>query len=684
MSTQNRTNSSGGGWLTARSMLLAGAVVLVLGLAAIFLRPKKAEAGGGAFEVRRGDFLISVVEPGTLQAVNEVSVRSEVEGSARVIFIVPEGTYVKKGDLLVELDSAAAQDEVNQQRIAVEKAQFALIAAEKTLAIQKSVAESEIRAAELKLEFAEKDYQKFVEGEKLQELRKAENDVGSFKEKLAMDEERLTWSKKLYDQGFETKSNLDRDQLTHLQTQISLQMATNALWLLQTYDHPKMERQFQSAMQEAEAELQRVKDQAASKIAQYEADVRTQEITYDLSKDRLDRFQKQLTASRIEAPQDGLVVYAVSDNRFSSESLIEEGATVRNRQTLIKLPDISAMKLSVKIHESHINMIKPGLPAYVKLDSMPDQRFRGVVSRVGLLPDTTSRWGNPNLKVYATEILIRDPIPDAKPGISASAEIIVTNLQNVVTVPIQAVATRQGKPVVYLAGSTEAKPVPVQVGLYNTKFIEVVSGLEPGQKVLLAPPFDTRQKDLAGGIVGEGDVEASNLVAMAESFPVPGPGLDDNGNGLGGPEGGRRRGPPGMDQNGNTPDLGLGGQGTRLVPQPAPEGQPGEGGPRGQGGGREGFAQMRAQFDKDGDGELNQEEQEAMRAAMRERFGQMGGGGRRRGEAGAEGGAGFGGSRPPGAGGEGGFERRGNRGEDGGAPREGGERPSRERSRDTE
>lgn len=665
-----------------RSILGAGALVLVIALLAIFLRPKKAESGGGYFEARRGDFLISVVEPGTIQAVNEVSIRSEVEGSARVIFIVPEGSFVKKGDLLVELDSAAAQDEVNQQLIAVEKAQFAFIAAEKTLAIQKSVAESEIRAAELKLEFAKKDFQKFVEGEKLQEVRKAENDVGSFKEKLAMDEERLTWSKKLYDQGFETKSNLDRDQLTHLQTQISLQMATNALWLLQTYDHPKMERQFESAVQEAEAELQRVKDQAESKIAQYKADVGTQEITLNLSRDRLARFQKQLAASKIYAPQDGLVVYSVSDSRFSSESLIEEGATVRNRQTLIKLPDTSAMKLSVKIHESHINMIQAGLPAFVVLDSMPDQRFRGVVSRVGLLPDTSSRWGNPNLKVYATEILIRDPLPDVKPGVSARAEIIITNLQNVVTVPIQAVATRQGKPVVYLAGGSEAKPAPVQVGLYNTKFIEIVSGLEPGQRVLLAPPFDTRQKDLDGGIVADGDTDATNLVAMAESFPLNARGPDENGNRVDGGEGGRRRGPQGMDQNGNTPDLGLGGQGSRLVPEGGPGGQPGEGGPRGQGGGREAFAQMRAQYDKDGDGELNEEEQEAMRAAMRERFGQMGGG-RRRGEGGAEGGAGFGG-RPSGGGGEGGFERRGNRGEGGGAAREGGERPPRERSPNTE
>jgi hypothetical protein len=50
------------------------------------------------FEVQRGDFLISVVEGGTVEAVNEVIVRSEVEGIARIIFIVAEGSYVKKGD----------------------------------------------------------------------------------------------------------------------------------------------------------------------------------------------------------------------------------------------------------------------------------------------------------------------------------------------------------------------------------------------------------------------------------------------------------------------------------------------------------------------------------------------------------------------------------------------------------
>jgi len=118
---------------------------------------------------------------------------------------------------------------------------------------------------------------------------------------------------------------------------------------------------------------------------------------------------------------------------------------------------------------------------------MPDQRFRGTVNKVAPLPDSQSRWGNPDLKVYATEIVITDRLPDLKPGVSARAEVVITNLPNAVTVPIQAVTTRQGKQVVFFAKVPQT-PVPVTVGMYNTKLIEIVSGVKDGDQILLAPP----------------------------------------------------------------------------------------------------------------------------------------------------------------------------------------------------
>src|SRR6185503_13087636 len=129
------------------------------------------------------------------------------------------------------------------------------------------------------------------------------------------------------------------------------------------------------------------------------------------------------------------------------ESLIEGGATVRNRQELIKLPDLSRMKVTVKVHESHVNMVRPGLPAFVILDSNPDQRYAGTVEKVAPLPDTQSRFGNPNLKVYNTEIYLNETLANIKPGVSAKAEIVITNIADAISVPVQAITTFRGKQV---------------------------------------------------------------------------------------------------------------------------------------------------------------------------------------------------------------------------------------------
>jgi HlyD family secretion protein len=269
---------------------------------------------------------------------------------------------------------------------------------------------------------------------------------------------------------------------------------------------------------------------------------------------------------------------------------------VRNRQELIKLPDVSAMKVNVKIHESYVNQIRPGQQAFVVLDSMPDRRFAAVVDSVSLLPDTQSRWANPNLKVYGTQVRIVDKLPDVKPGVSARAEIIITNIPDALTIPIQAVTTRGGKQVVYLDDSP-TEPVPVTVGMYNTKMIQVVSGLNDGARVLLAPPTDMMQKDLGGAILAEGEE-----IPVQTNVPPMVP-ISDS--------------PPGLPEGfANPADAGMrpGGEG---FPSGDVTGRPG---PRGGGAGFDREAMMK-QFDKDGDGQLNDEE----RAAMRQQFG----GGRR-------------------------------------------------------
>lgn len=590
---------------------------------------------------RTGSFLVSVVEGGTLEAVSEVSVRSEVEGSARIIKLVPEGTFVQKGDLICELDASSVEDQVYQQQLAVEKAQLAFVQAKETLDIQRSTTNSEISAAVLKFKFAESDLKKYIEGEYPQARLNAGLEITNIMEQLEVAKDRLEWSERLFKKGFETKSKVDTDRLAFNQQQMRLIQARENLRLLEEYDHPKLTEQYSAAVDEAKRELERVLHQAASRIAQYTADVETQRRTLEYSKTKLQKLEQQLAATKIEAPQAGLVVYPSASSRFSNESMIEEGATVRNRQEIIKLPDTSRMKVSVKVHESHINQIRAGLPAFVVLDSMPDQRFRAVVNKVGLLPDTQSRWGNPNLKVYATEILITDTLPDVKPGVSATAEIVVTNLENVLTVPIQAITTLKGRQVAYIADGSGSKPVPVDIGLFNTKHIQITSGLKEGDRVLLSPPLSPDSDDLAGAIIAHGEnltnivvpaappagaAPTPSLAQVGESGRIVPPENLENGSARTGERSGPRNGFSGRSPGGDAagPADGEGRsqrRGEGRFSGPGGEGRPG-------GGGRFNREEMIKQWDKDGDGELDETERAAMREQFaRRRANQEGGGG---------------------------------------------------------
>jgi HlyD family secretion protein len=490
--------------LRRRPVLLGIAALGITLLLIYWLRSSSAEGPSTAYhEVKRGDFTVSVVEGGNLAAVSEISIRNDVEGTARIIWIVPEGSYVKKGDLLVELDSAQAQDQVNIQQINFEKAVFAVEQARAQLEIQRSATNSEYLASLLKLKFAEIDRDKYDEGQRMVDLVEASNKLVSAQAQLLVNQITLSNSIRLANKGYETKQKVDGDRLTVLNNQNSVIVASNAIRMLSEFDIPKQTNKFHSDVMQAQQELERVVNQNLRRMAQYDADLSAQSNTLILSEQKLARDRRNLTNTVIRAPQDGLVVYAVTEGHFSSESLIEGGATVRNRQELIKLPDLSRMKVNIKVHESHVNMIQPGLPAYVVLDSIPDQRFAAVVEKVAPLPDTQTRFGNPNLKVYNTEIYLTEAIANVKPGVSAKAEIIITNIANTLSVPIQAVTTYKGKQVVYVLNGASVEPRPVEAGMYNSKFIEITQGLKTGERVLLSPPFEVQEKDLEGAVLAD-------------------------------------------------------------------------------------------------------------------------------------------------------------------------------------
>jgi multidrug efflux pump subunit AcrA (membrane-fusion protein) len=104
------------------------------------------------------------------------------------------------------------------------------------------------------------------------------------------------------------------------------------------------------------------------------------------------------------------------------------------------------------------------------------------------LPDPQRGWLDSGSKVYTTQVVIEGSHDIIKPGMSAKVEILADHLYDVVILPVQVVANRGGRKVCYVENGGTLEEREVQTGAFNDIFVEIVSGVDVGENVLLSPP----------------------------------------------------------------------------------------------------------------------------------------------------------------------------------------------------
>jgi HlyD family secretion protein len=332
-------------------------------------------------------------------------------------------------------------------------------------------------------------------GGAVQKLRELNDDITLAGSRFEQASDRLMWTQKLYDKEYVAETELKGDQLAMQSSKIQMARARTALELFRLYEFPKEAEKLLSDYNEAGRELERIKAGARSKLAQAQAKLSSKEATYSLEKERLEKLRRQLEACTIKAPVPGQVVYSSSMmNQWERRNNpIEIGAEIRERQKIISIPDASEMKVEIKIHETWVDKVQPGQQAKITISAFPDKTFTGKVLKKAPLADP-EEWLNPDLKVYSTDVSIDGTHEFLKTGMTAKVEIIIEELKNVISVPIQTVVNRNGKKVCYVMGSKEPKQREVETGLFNDNFVEIKSGLVEGEKVLLNPPRVSESK----------------------------------------------------------------------------------------------------------------------------------------------------------------------------------------------
>jgi len=444
------------------------------------------------FEVVQGPLTISVMEAGTIQPREQVILKSEVEGSTTILYLIPEGTLVEKGELLVQLDKSQLEDARVDQEIRVQNGEAAFLGSREGLEVVKNQTQSNIDQAELNFRFAKQDLLKYQEGEYLNKIKELEAQITLAEEELRRNEERLKWSRILFQEKYLSESELKADELSANKAQLDLELSRSNQALYLNYTHKRTLDELESDVKQTEMALERVQRNAKADLVQAEVELRAKEAEYNRQKDKLSKIIEQIEKTEIFAPTDGLVIYATSAKMSSpwrqSEPL-SEGQTVREREELIYLPTANTFKADIKIHESQLDKVKVGLPVRVTVDALPGEAFRGVVVNMAPLPDSQSMFMNPDLKVYNTEIHIERGRELLRTGMTCKAEVIIEEYENAIYVPVQSVLRVGGEPTVYFPGERWPIPRPVKIGLNNNRMVRILDGLRPGEKVLLAPPL---------------------------------------------------------------------------------------------------------------------------------------------------------------------------------------------------
>ncbi|MHC4795524.1 MAG: efflux RND transporter periplasmic adaptor subunit [Planctomycetota bacterium] len=437
------------------------------------------------YKIVRRSFPIILQEKGELEAFKSIDIKCELEGRSTIIELVDEGKHVKKGDLLVKLASDEIDEDIKEAEIRVATKEANYEAAVKEHEILKDENASNIRKAKLKLRLAQLALKKYQEGEGVELRQNAKLDLEKAKYVLKRADEQLTSSEKLLKKEYISRMELEDDKFSKYEAEQDLKKAELAQTVLEKYTITMAMEEKESDVVEAEKELKRTENESKASEAKFEALVKAARSELDLVKQKLAKYQDQKKKATTTAPADGMVVYSRSA-WYRDDKRIETGAQVYERQSIIELPDTSKMKVAIKVHEAKTELLKVGLPATVEIEAHTGKQFTGKVSKIGVLAASEHRWMNPNLKQYETEILLDGQYTDLKPGITAHAEIQVTELKNVLAVPVQSVFGKEGKYYVFVDKRGKFEPAEIGVGLASNEYVEVTKGLKEGQMVGLA------------------------------------------------------------------------------------------------------------------------------------------------------------------------------------------------------
>ncbi len=484
------------------TLLAAGAV------AAAYAWPEStasASAGDVAdvnlFTVSRGDLNIVLAENGELVAKNSQNIVNTANSWAEIKWLIDEGTEVVEGDELARLDTKELDERVERLELDIVQAETDLMQATTDHEIQVVDNDAKLERAGEALTKARKEREKYEKGDAINEERKLRVAIQDANTRYTRAKKKYEDSQTLFEETYINKSQLEEDEIEFAKAEAQREGALLDLEIFEEYSKPLALADKNRAVTDAEREQETTGKRNESSLRQRQTSLDKAKTKLDKLRDSLVETQEELEKMVLAAPCPGYVIYGDPKNPWNRDD-IKVGGRTWSGQTMLTIPDLRVMQVKLSVHEADVNKLSEGNPATVTMDTYPGLAISGTVTKIASIAGSDDSWRRgSDVKTFAVEVTLEASAEvELKPGVSAKAEIFIDRRDDVLFVPLQTVFSEEGKHFCYVLGA-KGTPVrrSVEPGQGNDHYLEIISGLEIGDQVLLYNP------NLPGGGTGPSD-----------------------------------------------------------------------------------------------------------------------------------------------------------------------------------
>ena len=445
---------------------------------------KEAEQAVATAPVSQADFEVAVKSIGRLEAVKSLPVMCEVSG--QVVRVIPNGTKVKKGDVILELDAKRIARSLRDSKNGYDDAAARLKQRQRDLA-------ADVKRAQFALEQAQKDLDLFQAQQQADLIsRRKQRDYDA--DDLVRAGDRLKREKKQADDNLIPKQQVEVRTAEIKSKEFGLEREGKDIELAEKKaESDLIDRK--AAVQKAEADLARAK--AAEQDETQNAKMQVQ-----INEQQMSRAKEQFSKAVIKAPADGLVALESTGDRFGggSQRPLDVGDPMYEGRKVATIPDLSEMRVALELTQDQVRLVKKKQKARIQVEGTPGVVFTGEVVEIAQTAKEQSMSGGfipTGERVFQTYISLKNPKKVyLRPGTTATVEIVVDRMPKALTIPLETVFSQEGQSIVYVQRDGGFATVKVALGSQNEDVVVVKKGLKAKDRVAL---HDMREAGAEGG-----------------------------------------------------------------------------------------------------------------------------------------------------------------------------------------